>query len=211
MNEDMRVALASALRLVAEQLPSEPQWAGRMLGGIDDSTLVAFFRDLRDRTPDPKERIRLGLRVATSAIAEEGDWVILAHIFSNEGRPADAAYWMAKVVQFNPRDVYYQFLGSMYERLGEMEAALRNINHGLTISPQSADLLFDRSRVLMRVRSAFKADGTVAQRLENVQTIVTGLKGGGFDIFLFMNIFWQLLIYALLNLIGGRHSEPRRC
>lgn len=151
MTQDQRDAIASALKLAADQLAVDPAWSVAQIEAINHVALTGRYRAARDAA-DGSERIHLARHVAISPLADRQDFAALAHALADDERLPEAAIWMEAAAKAEPRPEYFQFLASVYERAGELSRAMDAVARGLAVTPSSNQLRSDQERIVAVLR-----------------------------------------------------------
>lgn len=180
-------AIAATLQLVAEQMPSDPQWSVRQIEGILDNALVDWYRGAREAATGV-ERIDMAQRVLRSPLAGIDDHAALAHAFADRDQLENAILAMKHAAALEPRPEFFQFLASVFERNRQLPLAIEAVASGLRAKPDSEQLQTDEKRILAALRRAASSTPSCAMALWNYK----GRRiGGG------IRLAWNVIAWSV--------------
>lgn len=110
--------------------------------------LPRLDRQKRDAATSIEDRIRHGLRLASSLTVEVDDLVMLAHDYANGERLTDALHWIGKAIELRPAEgELLRFEASILERIGKFEEALRTAHKAKFNNADPASIANDIDRI----------------------------------------------------------------
>lgn len=153
LDDNLAEAISSALRLTADQLADDPDWAIAQLETICRDTLIDWHRTRRDHAASD-QRLAFARRVVQSRLADHTDFSALAHAYSDVENLRDAIHAMEIAAAKSPCPEYFQFLTSVYERDCRLAQSLDAVGRGLHFSADSVQLQSDQLRILTALELA---------------------------------------------------------
>jgi tetratricopeptide (TPR) repeat protein len=118
------------------------------LEAMAEQLLPSIYRQRRSMAVCGAERIRIGMKLASSAEVDVDDLVQLAHACAAEEMLADALYWMGKAIELKPdQGEHLRFKASILERMGRFEGALQVANDARILGSDTESISFDAERI----------------------------------------------------------------
>lgn len=159
MKQDTAQAISSTLRLIAEQLMVDDQWAVQQLENITRTTLIQWYREQRDIATSTAMGIAYGKMIVQSPLAYEDDWSALAHATAGEELLVEAAECMEKARHLSPRPEYFRFLVSVNERMGRLDKALDTLAAWTSVAPDDPQAKIDDERIRRAIKRKMRRAG----------------------------------------------------
>lgn len=135
-----------------------------------DPNLVGNMQWVLGQAYEGLKQYDAALAAAKAAIAiqpqDPANYKLLADIYTNMERYDDAITAAKRMVEMQPSPAGYSAMALCYFRKGDLDSALDNVNKGLALAPQDANLLMGQGRIYFDKFLFDQAASSYAKALE---------------------------------------------